>query len=302
MQKDKVGSIFLKPFRAPSTKDRNNAVRTELLKVLGQAFNIEGVTERDGKTRFSDQFMRRLEEILGPDAFKCGDFGIKDGAVDSGKPLTQRRITAIIKAACAKSESGYDANAYLVKVEAIADAFKGKNPDALSTSTARRYVDAMKQTIALLESELAGFDAECPDTRNFEKIYGFFARKAHLLISTDELRSFLERAEADTKPAVHDNEAEENQIINIDDIPVLPDSSGGERRTRIKTYLTDRLQTMVKTSVDICLKAIEAGKIDVVMAIILKDADLVEDTLRDLEEFRRTQLVNEIAEDDNQIM
>ena len=135
-----------------------------------------------------------------------------------------------------------------------------------------------------------------------KKIYGFFARKTHLLISTDELRSFLERAEADTKPAVHDNEAEENQIINIDDIPVLPDSSGGERRTRIKTYLTDRLQTMVKTSVDICLKAIEAGKIDVVMAIILKDADLVEDTLRDLEEFRRTQLVNEIAEDDNQIM
>ena len=59
---------------------------------------------------------------------------------------------------------------------------------------------------------------------------------------------------------------------------------------------------MVKTSVDICLKAIEAGKIDEVMAIILKDADLVEDTLRDLEEFRRTQLVNEIAEDDNQIM
>ena len=183
MQKDKVGSIFLKPFRAPSTKDRNNAVRTELLKVLGQAFNIEGVTERDGKTRFSDQFMRRLEEILGPDAFKCGDFGIKDGAVDSGKPLTQRRITAIIKAACAKSESGYDANAYLVKVEAIADAFKGKNPDALSTSTARRYVDAMKQTIALLESELAGFDAECPDTRNFEKNLWFLRAQdplAHL--------------------------------------------------------------------------------------------------------------------------
>ncbi len=136
VQKDKVGSIFLKPFRAPSTKDRNNAVRTELLKVLGQAFNIEGVTERDGKTRFSDQFMRRLEEILGPDAFKCGDFGIKDGAVDSGKPLTQRRITAIIKAACTKSESGYDANAYLVKVDAIADAFKGKNPDALPAITA----------------------------------------------------------------------------------------------------------------------------------------------------------------------
>ena len=111
-------------------------MRTELLKVLGQAFNIEGVTEQDGKTRFSDQFMRRLEEILEPDAFKRGDFGIKDGAVDSGKPLTQRRITAIIKAAYTKSESGYDANTYSVKVDAIADAFKGKNPDALPAITA----------------------------------------------------------------------------------------------------------------------------------------------------------------------
>ena len=102
-------------FRLPSTKERNNAVRTELLKALGQAFSIDGVTERDGKTRFSAQFMNRLEEILGPDAFKRGDFGLKDGAVDSGKPLTQRRITAIVKAACAKSESGYDATAYSAK-------------------------------------------------------------------------------------------------------------------------------------------------------------------------------------------
>ena len=119
VQKDALG--FMR-FRLPSTKERNNAVPTELLKALGQAFSIDGVTERDGKTRFSAQFMNRLEEILGPEVFKREDFGLEGGEVASGKPLTQRRITAIITAACAKSESGYDATAYSAKADAIADA------------------------------------------------------------------------------------------------------------------------------------------------------------------------------------
>ena len=102
VQKDELGSIFLRPFRAPSTRDRNNAVRTELLKALGRAFNLTGFNEDDGT--FTDQFMRRLEELLGPEAFKRGDFGIKNGEVKSGKPLTQRRITAIVNAACEKGK------------------------------------------------------------------------------------------------------------------------------------------------------------------------------------------------------
>ena len=106
VQKDKLGTFLLKPFRAPSTRDRNNAVRTELLKALGQAFDIRGVSEGDGgKTTFSAEFMDRLEELLGPDAFRRGDFGIKNGEVKSGKPLTQRRITAIVDAARAKGKA-----------------------------------------------------------------------------------------------------------------------------------------------------------------------------------------------------
>ena len=100
--------VFAK-MRFKSTKANNNAVRTELLKALGQAFGIDGVTTvKGGKTKFSDGFMRRLEEILGPEAFKRGDFGIKNGVVDSGKPLTQRRITAIVNAARAKGEEAVD--------------------------------------------------------------------------------------------------------------------------------------------------------------------------------------------------
>ena len=92
--------VFAK-LRSGETKDNNNAVRTELLKALGRAFNLGGVNEAEGgKTTFTDQFMRRLEEILGPDAFKRGDYGIgADGVVNSGKPLTQRRIQAVCNAA-----------------------------------------------------------------------------------------------------------------------------------------------------------------------------------------------------------
>ena len=106
VQKDKLGSIFLKPFRSGDTRDRNNAVRTELLKALGKAFNLTGFNENNGT--FTDQFMNSLEDLLGPD-FKRGDFGIKNGEVKSGKPLTQRRIRAIVNAACEKGKAADEA-------------------------------------------------------------------------------------------------------------------------------------------------------------------------------------------------
>ena len=107
VQKDKLGSFLWKPFRSGSTEKRNNAVRTELLKALGRAFDLAGVSEKDGRTTFSADFMDRLEEILGP-AFRRDDFGLKNGEVKSGKPLTQRRITAIVNAARAKGDEVVD--------------------------------------------------------------------------------------------------------------------------------------------------------------------------------------------------
>ena len=271
--------VFAK-IRFTSTKANNNAVRTEFLKALGQAFEIEGVNEQGDKTRFSDQFMNRLEEILGP-AFKRDDFGIKDGAVDSGKPLTQRRITAIIKAASAKSESGYDANVYSAKVDAIADALNNKDPNAPSTLAGHRYVNSMRRTIAFLESDLEGFDAACPNIDNLDKIKDFIFKKTKLFIYPEELTDFLERANALAKPGED------------------PVEGKRERRAQIKTFLIDRLQTAVKTTVDICLKAIEAGKLDDCMDVISNASDLVKYIMRDIEEFKRTQLDNEIVANDN---
>ena len=84
--------------RTAAQKAANNAVRTELLKSLGQAFRLSGMKEDGGKVRFSKDFMDKLESYLGA-AFKREDFGIgADGTVSSGKPLTQRRILAVERA------------------------------------------------------------------------------------------------------------------------------------------------------------------------------------------------------------
>lgn len=85
--------------RSTEEKAANNAARSEFLKALGRAFNVKGMTETDGKVTFSKDFMTRLEKILGAE-FKRSDFGINaNGEVTSGKPLTMRRVQAIVKKA-----------------------------------------------------------------------------------------------------------------------------------------------------------------------------------------------------------
>lgn len=284
VKNNELGCFLWKPFRSEENEAKNNAVRTELLKALGQAFEINGVTEHGGQTLFSSAFMDRLEEILGPEVFKREDFGLEGGEVASGKPLTQRRITAIVKAACAKSELGYDATAYSAKVDAIADALNNKDQNAPSTIAGRRYVNSMRRTIEFLESDLGGFDAACPDIDDLDKIQSFIVTKIKLAIYPEEITSFLERANALAKPGED------------------PVEGKRERRAQIKTFLIDMLQTMVKTTVDICLKAIEAGKFDDCMDVVYNASDIEEYLMRDLEEFRRTQLDNEIAENNNEIV
>jgi hypothetical protein len=82
--------------RTTVEKTANNAMRTELLKSLANAFNMEGMTISDGKARFTREFLRNLERKLGVE-FKRGDFTLDaQGNVNSGRPLTARRIKAIL--------------------------------------------------------------------------------------------------------------------------------------------------------------------------------------------------------------
>ena len=97
--------------RSQNDKDANNAVRTALLKALGNAC---GLAYGEGD-RFSDDFMNRLQQLIGKD-FNRSDFGIdSNGQVKSGRPLTARRINAILARVDAAKSQGFvdDAINYL---------------------------------------------------------------------------------------------------------------------------------------------------------------------------------------------
>ncbi len=95
------GGAFSAIGRGKNIQAANNAVRTELLRALGKAFSLDGMSESNGKVRFTAAFMRKLERVLGAD-LKRDDFKIDaNGCVSSGRPLTARRINAIL----AKAES-----------------------------------------------------------------------------------------------------------------------------------------------------------------------------------------------------
>ena len=82
--------------RSDIEKTANNEMRTELLKSLGEAFGMQVMTDNDGKARFDREFLRNLERKIGAE-FKRADFKLDaDGYVCSGRPLTARRIKAII--------------------------------------------------------------------------------------------------------------------------------------------------------------------------------------------------------------
>lgn len=275
VQKDKLGLFLWKPFRSGDTEKRNNAVRTELLKALAQAFGLEGVTEHDGKTMFSDEFMNRLSDLLGS-AFKRGDFGIKDGIVASGKPLTQRRITAIFKAAATvKAETPYDAKTYLAKVDSLEDVLKTKDPNAQTTITGLDYAQSFKLTIAFIENDLPGFDRECKNIDDLEEIVRFVGRKTKIAFYAEEIAAFLNQA----NPAAHDD----NPVADMQ-----------EKRAIIKTYFRNRLEAYVKNSVDICLEAMRAGKLEDCMEVLFKTYFGLQYIERDLEQFRKTNLAEDV--------
>ena len=59
--------------RSSIEKSANNEMRTELLKSLANAFDMQVMTDNDGKARFTKEFLRNLERKIGAE-FKRDDF------------------------------------------------------------------------------------------------------------------------------------------------------------------------------------------------------------------------------------
>lgn len=82
--------------RTNAEKNNNNAVREQLLKSLADTFDLNVAYDKNQKPIFSEDLLHTLESRLGKEVFKRSDFGLKEGRVSSGKPLTARRVAAIL--------------------------------------------------------------------------------------------------------------------------------------------------------------------------------------------------------------
>ena len=283
VKNNELGCFLWKPFRSEENEAKNNAVRTELLKALGQAFEINGVTEHGGQTLFSSAFMDRLEEILGP-SFKRGDFGIKDGVVDSGKPLTQRRIQAIVKAARAKGDAAaYDGTTYLAKVDYIKGWIKDKKGlDAATKRAALDFFDVkIRQTIDFLDKEFEGLSYAKTDVKKggFGK---YIKDKTGLGVNVDKIRQDLH-----ANNAIKDAAEENNRIVNIDDIDDIQDKTSEP----IKQKVGELLKALVKQSVDLFIHTMESKHGEMyksVTGIVSTEGDSVEVTLSRLDNLSGT--------------
>ena len=175
-----VRTLFCKFSRTDMQKAENNAVRTALLKALGQGFGIAGMHEEGGQVTFSQDFMARLEKILGSKVFKRGDFEVgDDGLVRSGKPLTQRRITSILTKATMAYRTNFDPEIYRTKLNIIKNelGLTGLEGDALNAKLNKNtYLNAFVladrgldflQNQLFLEHKIVN-----PKTKELKTVYG----------------------------------------------------------------------------------------------------------------------------------
>ena len=152
-----LGNFIGKIFRSGKTEARNNAVREELLRSLGQAFGLSALTkEEGGRVAFSPDFMQKLEKILGRDVLKTGDFKIDgNGLVKSGRPLTQRRIRAIVSKAM-RAGGEFDIQGYESKIAKI-------RSELTPGSSADKYFKSVKTALDFYKNEIEHVIIKNPD-------------------------------------------------------------------------------------------------------------------------------------------
>ena len=280
--------------RSSEEKAANNAVRTELLKALGRAFNVKGITEEDGKVTFSKDFMMRLEKILGAD-FKRGDFGLNSkGEVSSGKPLTMRRVQAIVKKADLVGNGSFSLPVYENKLDAIkaalgytklsADQFKEaarQDPLARAFLMASNILDFLKfeseQTLGLNpEYEFAlecGEDFDGPKLQYFDRV-------------ADEHKPFSNLNDYDLYL-----QSRIGAVMHFENAGF--DRTKPETIVKLKTYISGIAQLYLKRVVDNYFDAKAEGKLPEYFDHINKNSGVcLEDRCGRLDEFVQKHLVS----------
>ena len=256
VQNGKLGFFLWKPFRSGKTEDRNNAVRTELLKALGQSFGLAGMSEKEGKVTFSAEFMKKLEGMLGRDVLKTGDFSIgADGTVKSGKPLTQRRIETIVSKAL-KVGGEFDVKYYEKQLSAIQKEIAAKKGDGVNFyASVKRALDFYKNEIDRVIVKNEHYDPKATedlyDNETSPYLMFDYGKGRYVpLKSGGQLRDHL------TSDTIPGNPLK--MYIHLENVfPKLGDTTiyGDKEFNRLKGYLTNVVRSYVELSVDCYLAA-----------------------------------------------
>lgn len=283
------GGMFSALTRTGAERESNNCVRTALLKALAQAFDLGGVREKDGKTTFSADFMAKLEKLLGG-AFKRGDFEVgADGTVKSGKPLTARRIKAIIDTA---DEVGVKVQAEAVKAESA------KGPAETKFGTRKEVYNPYFEKLATITGETK----RAPD--HVKKFFNRIGMTLSFIANELDMKP-IDEGETDRSALRNDPTYEYNvlelkrpykqgmnkfqyfddkqqkfvQLRNRDDYQnkyLFPKLGGGllhlDRAkfdvdksptiAPLRKYVADNLRLLVTKSIDLYFACKEAGKLD----------------------------------------
>ena len=273
--------------RTDTQRTNNNAVRTALLKALGQAFGISGTTEEGGIVRFSAQFMNRLQQILGNDVLKRSDFKMSDdGMVKSGRPLTKRRIEAIINKAITVGKTDFDVDIYSKKLQTIKKELGlGEMPkDGLEKKTGKELFLLVEKGLDLLKNGIfLGKTVMDKETNKPVMVYGPKGGK----VDKSFFRvnpNYLGMLESNMDPKKHGysefevlgangmyvpydgNMKDEllkkltfNEFIHTEHAPVSTKDLGSVENQ--KRYIYNTVQQFVQKMIDIYFEAKETGKL-----------------------------------------
>ncbi len=280
-----VGSykgFFFARFRSRNESKANNAVRTELLRSLGQAFGIEGMQESNGKVTFSQQFMVKLEQILGKETFKREDFGVKpDGTVSSGKPLTSRRITAILNRATLAGKTEFDLSLYEAKLTDI-QAKIDKMPPGREKTNAMKHFEEVRKIVDFLKTEIDGFITKndayefLAQMKDFDQIqregYTPWEMQNAITGQTEKLN------ENQVGPAITYLQNRTGQLFHLE--------LNAKRPELVTNYVRNEMESFVKLSIDIFNDSIQAGKFDTFLNHLASTGACMEDKTKKLIEFQ----------------
>lgn len=278
-------------FRSSSTQTNNNQIRTEFLKSLGKAFGLEeGIgAGPKGEVTFSGEFMEKLEKILGP-AFKKADYGIpaEGGAVKSGKPLTQRRISQIMTQISAFEQKDFSVAAYKDKLSFImkdlgmpdVTGMSKKDLDKMfeNNKTARIFADIQK-SLDFLENHLdrlikndTEYDFQLELTEDNPQAREKLIEKTENKFNILDLN--LEKLDLNTDKYVTLNEEKLQNLGQEILWPLLGgelihteranfNCSTSETIKPLKDYIANTIKSFVKNGIDSYLEAKQQAKLNI---------------------------------------